>query len=200
MTIPPCKNPCQMLIDKMKNTFVLKTQKDQGLYTQDEVDALLDAKSDDDHGHAEGSFIVGQILMYAGAFLPDGFLWCNGETFDAIDYADLYSVVGYTYGVDGGDPKTPNFQDAFPFGASISTPRGEEGGEKEHTLIIAEMPTHNHNYYSDTSGTVASHAMIVTTEGQIRTQFLLNRGGQQPHNNMPPYLAVPFIIFAGNVT
>jgi hypothetical protein len=44
---------------------------------------------------------VGTVSLFAGLSLPDGWVWCNGAFFDGspgTEYADLYSVIGLTYG------------------------------------------------------------------------------------------------------
>lgn len=140
-------------------------------------------------------FLVGQIVTYAGSFLPDNFLWCNGVTFDALVYTELFSVIGYTYGVDGGDPKTPNLQERVPYGSSISHPRGEEGGEATHTLTVSEMPAHAHmaHWFAGGSGWRNGGDRA----GYTHLSATSSVGGGAAHQNMPPYLALPFIIYAG---
>lgn len=147
---------------------------------------------------------VGQIAMYAGSFLPAKFLWCNGQTFDALVYTELFGVIGYTYGVDGGDPKVPDLMYRFPVGSDISHPRGEEGGAEDITLTAAEMPIHKHGepYYSqiDPRGPMPGGGygvVYATTGGRWAMLPPLDNGSGLAHNNMPPYLAVPFMIYAG---
>jgi len=149
-------------------------------------------------------FIVGQIVGYAGSFLPDGFLWCNGQTFDALVYTELFSVIGYVYGVDSGDPKVPDLGYRFPIGANISHPRGETGGEEEHTLTVGEMPTHKHesSFYGHNDvrapmGGGGTGAVYSTSGGRWAQIYPANKGGNNAHQNMPPYVAFPYMIYAG---
>jgi len=76
----------------------------------------------------------------------------------------------------------------FLLGASSSYPVNSTGGEKEHTLTINEIPSHNHTLNYKTSGTQALEGsyglyMIAGTDDTI----IASTGGGQPHNNMPPY-------------
>ncbi len=155
-------------------------------------------------GEEMTGFLVGQISMYGGSFLPEKFLWCNGQTFDALVYTELFSVIGYTYGVDGGDPKTPDLYGRFPFGANISHPRGEEGGAETETLTEAQMPAHTHGpwYYghNDLRAPMPGGgygAVYATTGGRWAQLNPDSDGNNQAHDNMPPYLAIPFMIYAG---
>jgi len=149
-------------------------------------------------------FIVGQIVMYGGSFLPDKFLWCNGGTFDALTYTELFSVIGYVYGVDGGDPKVPDLGYRLPMGANISHPRGETGGAATHTLTVSQMPTHRHDqsYFGHNDvrapmGGAGTGAVYSGTGGRWGQVYGANKGSGQAHQNLPPYLAFPFMIFAG---
>lgn len=99
-------------------------------------------------------------------------------------------------------------KDRFLLAAGDGYAAGSTGGEKEHTLTVDEMPSHEHavrqrksgptavsSFYSSnyTAGSSAfgltSNAKMVTT-GSTDNLFTLKVGGSQPHNNMPPYLAV----------
>lgn len=63
------------------------------------------------------------------------------------------------------------------------------GGEKEHTLTVDEMPSHKHDFgqqfatTSNLSGTYGYY-MIAGTQ----TDVIKNTGGNQPHNNLQPYI------------
>ena len=81
------------------------------------------------------------------------------------------------------------------------------GGERSHKLTIAEMPMHTHNYndiyYSEAWGTVYLPGSIGSEEtdydnkGYDMTRTSAGTGGDQPHNNMPPYRVVQFIEYVG---
>lgn len=64
------------------------------------------------------------------------------------------------------------------------------GGEKEHQLTEAEMPSHNHTY---TKNNYSSTAGPISGSGYSSSQSTTNTGTtgeDEAHNNMPPYEVV----------
>ena len=92
-------------------------------------------------------------------------------------------------------------KDVFLLSAGDTYAAGSTGGEAEHILTVDEMPRHSHNVISSAdaarlvlnqSGAEgASYAFADNRgNGYYSTWITDNRGNDQPHNNMPPYLAV----------
>lgn len=86
-------------------------------------------------------------------------------------------------------------QERFLLAAGGEYDAGDTGGETEHTLTVNEMPSHNHSATFETVDSPAfsgRYALVETrhTESQIYQNTTSNTGGNQPHNNMPPYLVV----------
>jgi len=150
---------------------------------------------------------VGSITMYGGFSAPSGWLYCNGQNVSRTTFANLFSAIGTTFG--NGDGSTtfnlPDLRDRFPLGDNsnggadagrvdnFNTGLGDAGGADEHQLTEAEMPSHNHPSRF-TGPTSAEGGGKARTSYAGETQSSFNAGGDQPHNNMPPFLAVSFII------
>ena len=87
-------------------------------------------------------------------------------------------------------------EDRFLLGVGIHT-AGETGGEETHLLTIDELPSHSHQYkrhafgVNDPDPSTGNNSYGVTNksvdEKMGNTEI---SGGGQPHNNMPPFLAV----------
>lgn len=86
-------------------------------------------------------------------------------------------------------------QDRFLLGAGNKYEVGAEGGEETHKLTVAEMPSHSHTY--NATAWVEKTGDIIDSGNTEYIDYEINRqtqatGGNNPHNNMPPYLAVYF--------
>ena len=97
-------------------------------------------------------------------------------------------------------------KDVFLMAAGDSYPAGSKGGEAEHVLTVEEMPIHDHSLESitgtdDMNFINGSGSFLLqnsdTTMGwpSAKNAKMMygntgSTGGSQPHNNLPPYLAV----------
>ncbi|NUN12112.1 MAG: phage tail protein [Myxococcales bacterium] len=158
--------------------------------------------------------ILGQIILFAGNFAPKGWAFCNGQLLSIAQNQALFSLLGTTYGGDGVTTfALPDLRGRAPIhfgqGPGLSNySLGETAGSETVTLTAAEMPQHNHsinvdanpgttqspsgNYPSASRGNdyVPSPAAPTTLNAGVVGQT----GGNQPHNNIQPILALNFVI------
>ena len=161
---------------------------------------------------------LAEIRMFAGNFAPRGWALCNGQLISISQNTALFALLGTTYGGDGKVTfALPNLQGSAPMqqgqGQGLSERwLGETGGDPYVTLLTSEMPAHTHLVNAvDASGdvTTPNNALWASAMvGRVGTNMYSSAapsktmnpmstgitGGSQPHNNMPPYLTVTFII------
>jgi len=158
---------------------------------------------------------LGEIQLVAFNFAPQGWAFCNGQLLSISQNTALFSLLGTTYGGDGVTTfALPNLQGRVPlhFGAGQGlSPRnlGQLGGEEAVTLTAAQMPAHSHSanchpaagdgntpvnkYWSKDLGT-QSGTYHSTGGAAMNPGALSNAGEGRPHDNMPPFLGLNFII------
>lgn len=146
----------------------------------------------------------GSGMMWFGSAVPGGWLLCDGSAVSRTTYAELFAVIGTTYG--SGDGSTtfnlPDLENKFGLGASAVNARGTTGGAAEHTLTVAQLPAHDHPVWDGdfrvSSGANTNNWHFAPTGDQFSGTATAPRTGDSgsgdPHNNMPPYLAINYII------
>ena len=149
----------------------------------------------------------GLIMPFAGQSAPEGWLLCYGQEVSRDTYSDLFEIIAETYG--SGDGSTtfnlPDLRGRMLLGidnmGGESANRveneqadllGGNGGEENHQLTIDELASHNHSGSMSVAGGGGSHSGSGANHGNSNNTS--ESGGNQPHNNMPPFITINYII------
>ncbi len=160
---------------------------------------------------------MGQILQFAGTFVPEGFLPCDGRQLNISEFETLFTLVGTTYGGDGQSTfNLPNLVGCVMVGAGAGSfgtiyTLGQTGGAATVTLNGNQNPAHSHTLMvvnsggsgtgqpgsntfvaSQSSQSSANSAYLDTPPTVTMGASTSPAGGSQPHNNMQPVLAVTY--------
>lgn len=157
-------------------------------------------------------FPVGMVFPFGGTVAPAGYLICDGSTLLTADYPELFAQIGYYFGGADDEFILPNLVNRVPVGIGDSFDIGDTGGEQNVTLSVAEMPSHSHSDFGHTHS-IPLITGFPTQEGigvnrnltvpllsdstGIGFANLDNTGGDGEHNNMQPFQALLYIIYAG---
>ena len=144
---------------------------------------------------------AGVIEMFGGSSAPTGYLLCDGSAVSRTTYSKLFTAIGTTYGAGDGSTtfNVPNLKGKVAVGLDSADTSfdalGETGGEKTHTLSVAEMPSHSHslpNYYFTAEG--AYNVAGSNGTGTAGSAVTGSVGGGGAHNNLQPYIVLNYII------
>jgi microcystin-dependent protein len=158
---------------------------------------------------------VAEIRIFPFNFAPKGWAWCDGQLMPLSQNTALFSLLGTTYGGDGkSNFALPDIQ-----GRAVMHPGqgpglslhdlGETGGSETVTLLESEIPAHPHGLRANTidvgdTNVPSANAAFAQSGGgtlyqatantQLAPEALAPAGGDQPHNNLQPYLTFYFNI------
>ena len=159
---------------------------------------------------------IGEIRLFGGSFAPLGWAFCNGQSLPIADYDALYNLVGTTYGGDGVTTfALPDLRGRLPLHQGPGYTLGQSGGVESVTLTTQQVPSHTHvvNGTSANASTTSPAGNVPATMGAVTTflygtdappsslspQAVGLTGGNQPHDNLQPYLCVSFIIATAGI-
>ena len=160
---------------------------------------------------------IGQVMLFAGTFAPQGWAFCDGQLLSIASNTALFSIIGTIYGGDGESTfALPDLRGRVPVhegnGPGLQPVNlGQKGGSNTNTLITANLPSHNHTVYPACNNAEATldspvNAYMATGENENMyspvagvNQFMspittTNTGNNSPVNNMQPFLGMNYII------
>lgn len=136
----------------------------------------------------------GAIIMWSGVKAPTGWALCDGQTHNGVG--------------------TPDLRNRFVVGAGSSYSVGNTGGANNVRLSTSEMPSHNHSVNDQGHSHTTNNNYVVwdrngvsnrtgadgssTYSNGVNRSFtgisINNNGGNQAHENRPPYYALSYIM------
>jgi microcystin-dependent protein len=166
--------------------------------------------------------LVGEIKMWGTASAPTGYLLCDGSSVSTTTYAALFAVIGYTFGGSGASFTLPDYRGRMPIGVSGSYALAATGGSANaivvshtHTADTASLTgtitgvSFQFNQAGSASGVFTKQTgfdidggpfnFISRPAGQAtldasHTHTISTAGVSGTDANLPPYLAINFII------
>lgn len=164
---------------------------------------------------------TGEIRLFAGAYAPAGWHYCDGSLQSINTYQVLYSLLGTTYGGDGISTfGLPDLRGRLAVHAGqgpgfSNYVRGQMTGQENITLLLANLPAHTHTLNAaatpvDTptpAGSVLADTTSVSlksydtpgdtpapTRQTLNAGAVLAVGNSLPHDNQMPCLGLSYII------
>jgi microcystin-dependent protein len=153
---------------------------------------------------------VGEIRMFGGNFAPAGWALCNGQLLAISEFEVLFNLIGTTYGGDGQSTfALPDLRGRLPVHQGSGSVIGQAAGEESVILTSQQLPLHSHPFAASTNpgaqtnpvgnapATIvagSAYAQAPATTALAPQSIQADPGGNQPHDNMQPYLCISFII------
>lgn len=155
---------------------------------------------------------LGEIRIFGGNFAPHGWALCQGQVLPIAQNTALFSILGTTYGGNGTTTfALPDLRGRAAMGMGqgpglSDRTLGETGGTESVTLINSQLPAHNHSHAVPATNEAATSSRPVgkvpaaggayadTSDGTMAADTTGISGGNQPHNNMQPFITMNYII------
>jgi len=170
---------------------------------------------------------LGQIQLFPYSYTPSGWLACEGQWLAISSATALFSLLGTSFGGDGKTTfGLPDLRGRAALGAGTPpsgktyTP-GDKAGVEGAALTQDSLAPHTHELLAttkeggvnDPTNAVLAQVASGTLQGKDRgniynpgspnsgltTLTVAPLGGQQPHNNMQPSLALRYCICTDGV-
>lgn len=147
---------------------------------------------------------LGSIVLWSGTSIPVGWVLCDGQSANGLVTPDLRGrfVLGANPGSGFNQQNTDGY---LAFGGTstifINTHNmNTRGGTTQHTLTEGEMPAHSHGFCANINAFQAfdtSDGNEGYNTGGFGCTATASTGSSQPHNNMPPYYVLAYIMKVG---
>lgn len=127
--------------------------------------------------------MIGEIKMWAGNTIPEGWLLCDGSEVSKTEYPRLFEAIGSLWGTPSSSSNflLPNLKGRVPVGYDAND----------------SDATYNFNLVGYQSTSTNGELMTAVSGYPTHTDYSTgSSGGNGYHNNMPPYAVIKYIICA----
>lgn len=140
---------------------------------------------------------ISEIRFFAGAVLPEGWAYCNGQTLPIANNEALFSLLGTNFGGNGVSTfGLPDLRGRLPVGQGQGTGLtnrvlGQTGGSEQVAVTVSQIPTHSHAFNASSDN--------ANTNSPKNAAF----ANPQPNGfyDATPFAgSVPQVLYAGSVT
>lgn len=193
---------CNVITDAQSGLTLNKSLRNQLIQA---IKNIIDSRS--------SAIPSGTVTATAALNAPTGWLFCYGQAVSRATYANLFAAVGIAFGAGDGVNtfNLPDLRGRYPLGldnmggaganivtsASLgganATTRGGTGGEQATQLQIVHQAAHTHGIGIpfNVQGGGSGGFSYATADNTIQSA---SSGGGQAHNNMPPWIAMNYMI------
>lgn len=154
---------------------------------------------------------IGAGCDYYGVTAPSGYMFADGSAISRTNYAELFSIIGTTYGIGDGSTtfNLPDKRERVSVMYKSDSTKGTEGelfnklgakgGEDKHTQTLNELVNHSHNIKISTrsasGGTYKDNILQNLSDNSQELSYTsTSNGNGKAFNILQPYLVCNYII------
>lgn len=155
---------------------------------------------------------IGQVLLVGFNFAPLNYATCNGALQSIAENSTLFNLIGTIYGGDGQQTfALPNLQGRIPIHQGSNGVSnyviGQLGGAENVTITINQFPSHTHALQGSSADAssnlpgnnvlgagVSAYSTVAPTIAMNNAMIGFSGGGNLPHSNLQPYVALNWVI------
>ena len=130
---------------------------------------------------------IGTVKEFAGSSAPTKWLICNGTAISRTIYADLFALIGTTYGAGDGSTtfNIPDFQGRSPKGVGTSNGGTDVTHVAESITLGLKQNDRTQGHIHNEVTTAGANKTVVSTVGTGSIKNGIRAGYDEPIGNFP---------------
>ncbi len=137
---------------------------------------------------------VYSVVAYNSDILPIGWALCTGDF-----YKMNTTTMKIEINTDEGSVLTPDLRGRFVYAGKMNDTANTASGKDKVVLGSNQIPSHNHSKIGQVGGIIQgagydNTGVSFNRSTVVNPVYTDNEGGGLPHNNMPPYYVLNYIM------